>query len=76
MEEIKNVMTDDRRAAMVGHLMDLAKCLYLDGAEDLHNGADVNKTFPDSAGVVEIAINKIIDSVMSGVHIVVTPNSE
>lgn len=76
MEEIKNVMTDDRRAAMVGHLMDLSKCLYLDGAEDFSNGFDVSKTFPDQAGVVEIAINKIIDSVMSGIHIEVTPNSE
>jgi hypothetical protein len=65
MEEMKNVLTDDRRAALVGHLVRFGECLYLDGAEDSHNGFDVENTFHGHAAIVEKQINKIIDSVLA-----------
>ena len=70
-----NVLTKERRDELVEDLMELSKCLYLDGADDGRSGNGVEKNIEDYGPRLEYLINKIIDKAL-GKPIAVTPISE
>ena len=70
MSKMDTVLTDERRVRLVGSLMDLSYCLYMDGADDESNGFDAAKAFEAYRDRIGKLIGKIIDESMTDAKVV------